>query len=282
MPRAVKHLVTEPGDLEALRHLLMAPEGKDVEEFREEAAARKRFAAEHGLLLAGGWRGERRLQSEDRGLIGENFSTVSVVDTLMWLCGGTAPLLWAYDEPDFLGALIELLAEWNHRRLAVHLEAGPDIVFRRAWYEGTEFWSPQLYRRFILPSLEREVALAHEAGARYGYIISSGIAGVAECLLEAGVDAVVGIDPAQGKGTTLGEVRESLGVKAALWGGVSGALTVERGTDAEVRSAVEEAISALGPTGRFILSPVDNVRAADDHTWRNVEVFIETWRSVTH
>jgi len=280
VPRTVKALVTEPTDLVPLRHLLAAPADEDIQLFREESAKRKRFAKERGLLLAGGWRGERRVRCEDKLLVGDNFGTVSVVDTLMWLCGGTEPLLWAYDQPDFLRELISLLEDWNRVRLQIHLDAGVDIVFRRAWYEGTDFWSPALYGEFILPSVRRDVELTHQAGARYGYIITTGMIHLADLILEAGVDVIVGIDPGQGKGTTLQEVRDSLGGKVGLWGGVSGPLVVEEGSEEEVRSAVEEAISILGDTGRFILSPVDNIRADTERSWRNVRIFIDTWQSL--
>lgn len=281
IPRAVQFPISAPEHLPALRYLLTAPADDDVRAFLAEGERRKRFADDRGLLLAGGWRGERSVPGEDEHLVGANFGTVSVVDTLMWLCGGTEPLLWAYDEPDLLRELIGLLEEWNRARLEVHLEAGVDVVFRRAWYEGTDFWSPRLYREFILPTVRRDVELTHEAGARYAYIITTGMMPVADLILEAGVDVIVGVDPGQGKGTTLQEVRDSLGGKVGLWGGVSGPLAVEEGTEKEVRAAVEEAVSVLGDTGRFILSPVDNVRADTEQSWRNVQAFVDTWRSLT-
>lgn len=281
VPRALRYPVAGPGDLEPLRYLLISPASADVRQFLAEGKRRRRFAQAKGLLLTGGWRGERQLVNEDPGLVGREFGTLSVVDTLMWLCGGTAPVLWAYDEPDFLRSLIGLVEDWNRQRLAIHLEVGVDLVFRRAWYEGTDFWSPALYREFILPTVKRDVELVHQAGARYAYIITSGMAPVADLIVEAGVDVIVGIDPSQGKGTSLAEVRGALGGRVGLWGGVSGPLVVEEGTEAQVRAAVEEAVSALGPTNRFILSPVDSIRADAERTWRNVAVFIDAWRSVS-
>ena len=280
-PRAVQHPVARPEHLEAVRALLAAPTDDDIAAFREEAARRKAFAQDRGLLLTGGWKSRRVVPGEDRALVGENGGTGTVVDALMWLCGGTEPLLWAYDEPEFLAALIGAIEEWNHRRLEIHLDVGVDLLVRRAWYEGTDFWSPQLYRRFILPGLKREVEMAHQAGARYGYIITSGLLPIAEMLLEAGVDVIIGLDPGEGKGTTLEEAREAFGGRVSLWGGVSGPLVVEEGGEDDVRRAVEEALTALAPTGRFILSPVDNVRSDTEQARRNVQAFIETWRSLT-
>jgi hypothetical protein len=279
-PRAVECLVADPAHLDRLRYLFVAPSDDDVDVFREHAAGRKQFAAARGLALSGGWKSHRTVPEEEVALIGANGGTGSVVDTLMWLCGGTEPLLWAYDRPQFLAALIELIEEWNRRRVEIHLEAGVDIIVRRAWYEGTDFWSPDLYRRFILPGLKREVELVHQAGARYGYTITTGMLHIAEPLLESGVDVIIGIDPGQGKDTTLADVRTTLGGRAGLWGGVSGPLTVEAGSEADVRQAVEDAFAELAPTGRFILAPVDNVREDAERAWRNVQVFIDTWKSL--
>jgi hypothetical protein len=72
-------------------------------------------------------------------------------------------------------------------------------------------------------------------------------------------------------------MKQKLGERICLWGGVSGAVTVERGAEAEVRAAVRQAIEMLGPRG-FVLSPVDNITVDEPLTWHNLEVFIEEWR----
>jgi hypothetical protein len=279
-PRATKFLVSGPDDLEALRSLLVEPTADDIASFRQEAAERARFADDRGFLLTGGWGAARRPLAEDRGLIGSDYGTATITDALMWLCGATQPLLWAYDDPGFLSELISLLEAYNRRRLEIHLESGAKVIFHRGWYEGTEFWSPRLYQQFVFPTLRREAELCHQAGVYLAYILTSGMLPIAEMIVEAGVDVVVGIDPGEGKGTTLEAVRSSLGGKIGLWGGVSGPLTVERGTEEEVRAAVQAAIAALAPTGRFILSPVDNVTDRGELAWRNVKVLVSTWRQM--
>ena len=97
-----------------------------------------------------------------------------------------------------------------------------------------------------------------------------------DAYLEAGIDVLIGIDPVQGTHTDMPTLKQKLGNRVCLWGGVSGAVTVEQGTEQEVRAAVREAIATLGPR-RFVLSPVDNITVDEPLTWQNVKVLIDEW-----
>jgi hypothetical protein len=72
-------------------------------------------------------------------------------------------------------------------------------------------------------------------------------------------------------------IKDKLGRRVCLWGGVSGAVTVEQGTEAEVRAAVRTAIETLGPTG-LVLSPIDNLTVDAPRTWHNLDVLIDEWK----
>ena len=72
------------------------------------------------------------------------------------------------------------------------LDLGVDIFIRRAWYEGTDFLSPDIFRRFVLPSLKREADLAHQAGAKFGYINTSGSMLVSEDIISPPAAAAAG------------------------------------------------------------------------------------------
>ena len=152
-----------------------------------------------------------------------------------------------------------------------------DLYIRRAWYEGCDFVIPRFYKQAILPFLKAEADLAHEHGAKFGYICSSGTKPLLDFYLEAGIDALIGIDPIQGTHTDMPLLKAKLGTRVCLWGGVSGAVTVEMGTEDEVRAAVRGAMTTLGPTG-FVLSPVDNITVDAPQTWRNVDVFTDEWQ----
>ncbi len=200
------------------------------------------------------------------------------IDALMWLCGAVKPLYWAYDESDFLEELIEMIAVWNRKRMEIYLDEGVDLLIKRAWYESTDFWSPALYERFIAPVLKKDVELTHQAGAKFGYIITSGMMPLMENFIDIGIDVIIGVDPVQGRGTNLSILKEKANGKVCLWGGINGFLTVEKGTEDEVRYAVENALKILSKKSGFILSPVDNVTEDAEITWRNVDVLIKTWK----
>ena len=274
-PRSSKFLITEPKDLPALRQLLAPPEDEDIKNFREAARSAKKFAEDKGLLLTGGWSSGPR--PENTRAIGSDPGTMGI-DALMWLCGPVNPLYWAYDQPEFLQELIRIIALWNRRRMEIILDVGVDLLIKRAWYEGCDFWSPALYRKFIAPVLKEDIKLTHQAGARFGYIITSGIMPLLDDFLKLGIDVIIGIDPVQGKGTDMRLLKETLDGKICLWGGVNGFITIEGGRPEEIRKAVKEAIENLAPGGGFILSPVDNVRDTSKETWQNVLTFIKAWK----
>ncbi len=258
VPRAIKPLLTgEAVELEVLQYLLTPPRPDDIARFQAEAERAHAFAREQGVLLAGGWG------------VG--------VDMADWLCGFENLMLLEHDQPAYVERLLELIHTWNQKRMAVVLSGKVDLFIYRAWYEGCDFVSPKFYRNVILPRLKSDAALAHEHGSKFGYICSSGILPLLDDFTEAGIDVLIGIDPVQGTKTDMAAIRKKTTGRIALWGGVSGAVTVEMGEEEEIRGAVRHAIGTLGPEG-FILSPVDNITVDAPRTWQNVEVFIDEWK----
>ena len=258
VPRAIKPLLTgDPAELEALRYLLTPPSTEDIAQFRLEAERARAFAREQGVLLAGGWG------------VG--------VDMADWLCGFENLMLLQHDQPAFVAELLEMIHAWNQHRMAVVLSGKVDLYIYRAWYEGCDFLSPKFFREAIVPHLKSDAALAHEHGAQFGYICSSGTVPLLDDYLEVGMDVLIGVDPVQGTHSDLGLVKKKTAGRICLWGGVSGAVTVEMGEEGEIRAAVRRALATLGPEG-FILSPVDNITVDAPKTWSNLEVFIDEWK----
>jgi uroporphyrinogen-III decarboxylase len=257
IPRSVKPLIATAADLEVLDYLLQPPTVADVAAFQVEAAKAASFANAHGILLAGGW--------------GVGW------DMANWLCGMQNLMVSMMERPSLVDDLLELIHRWNMARMEVVLSAPVDLYLRRAWYEGCDFVTPRFYKQSILPRLKREVDLAHSRGTKFGYICTSGTKPMLDSYLDAGFDVLLGIDPEQGTYTDMPLIQEKLSGKICLWGGVSGAITVEMGSPEEIRAAVDQAIRTFGHAG-FILSPIDNITVDAPRTWENIDVFIDAWR----
>jgi uroporphyrinogen-III decarboxylase len=256
VPRAVKPLVTGPADLAPLRYLLLPPTENDVAAFEAEARQARAFADRHGLLLVGGW---------GVGL-----------DMANWLCGIQELMVATIERPQFVAELLDRIHTWNLARMQVVLRAGVDLYIRRAWYEGRDMVAPRIFREAVLPGLKAEAELAHRHGARFGYICSAGVLPMVDMYVEAGIDVLIGVDPIQDPRANLPELKRKAEGHLCLWGGVSGAVTIELGTEEDVRTAVRRAVEDLGPGG-LILSPVDNLTVDAPRTWNNVEILIDEW-----
>ena len=132
----------------------------------------------------------------------------------------------------------------------------------------------------MLPRVNREVQLAHEYGIPYGYTLTTGVLPMLDNIRGTGADVLVGLDPLQQGADPLTQVRDKLSDQMCLWGGVNGAITVEEGTEAEVREAVHQALDVMRDVNGFILSPVDNITESTLKAWQDVDVFIDAWKDI--
>jgi uroporphyrinogen-III decarboxylase len=255
--RSKKYLINGPDDLAALRYLLTLPTETDVDEFVEQSQPILDYAYEQELLVAGGWG------------VG--------ADLIGWIYGLQNMIFASFDDVDFLHELLDIIANWNRARMEVVLSADIDLYIKRAWYENCDFWSPKTYEKYLSPILEADVELAHDHGAKFGYLITSNCMPLLDYFAEAGVDVLIGVDPHH---WDLGATKQKLGGKVCLWGGVNGNITVEYGTPEQVRMEVGKAMGLLSSQGGFILSPVDNVRDYSPRSQENVQALIEEWEQL--
>ncbi len=255
--RSRKFIVDGPGDLDALRYLLVPPTPEEIAAFQAESEPLLAYAKKHDLLVAGGWG------------VG--------ADLIGWVYGLQRLPYAVFDDPDFITELLDIIAVWNRARMEVVLKAGIDLYLKRAWYENCDNFTPRHYRQFIRPILEADADLAHQYGAKFGFMMTSNCMALLDDFREAGVDTIIGVDPAQ---WDLKVARDKLGGRVCLWGGVNGHLTVELGKPEDVRAEILRAIEIFAPTGGFILSPVDNIREYTPTARANVSTLIETWKQL--
>jgi uroporphyrinogen-III decarboxylase len=273
VPRMEQALVDPERDLEKVKYLFGPIRDADIGALAQEAREAGRQARELGLLQVGGWKGRVRPgRYVEAGVMG--------CDAMAWLTGLERIMALGVLRPDIVAEYARIIHEWNLRQIEVYLErTEADLIVRRGWYETTEFWTPAAFRTIIAPTLRREAHMVHQAGRRFGYIITSAFLPLVDDILDAGVDVLIGLDPAEGKGTHLADIKRRFHERhRALWGGVSGPLSVELGTEEATESAVRTALETLGVGGGFVLSPVDNVREDTETTRRNTRRFIEAWK----
>ncbi|UCF96169.1 MAG: hypothetical protein JSV89_13395 [Spirochaetaceae bacterium] len=256
--RSKEHLIKSPDDLEALKVLLGDPKTEEYQRFKEESAELRKAAQRLGVVLEGG--------------------RTSLGDSLIWLLGIEAAIMGAYDRIDFLEQLLDLLLEWESKRLELMIDQGIEILFHSAWYEMTDFFTPEVYRRLLKPRLQKLIKLCHEAQVRFAYIMTKSIDIYAEDFLELGMDCVFGVDPVQG-GADLQTLKDKFRSRIAVWGGINSAVTLGQGSEQEIEQAVTEAIRILAPGGGFVLYPVDVVLAGAN-PWSKVKVMLNKWREI--
>lgn len=259
--RSRPQLVTSDSSLEALDYLLVPPTDDEIHEYRRNARASRRLAEERGLAIT------------------SSYSMHG--DMACWLSGIQELTLMCLDHPEFAHRYFDLIERWNRSRMAVMLAEKPDIFIRRGWYENADFWSPALYREFLAPALARDAQQVHASGARFGYLVSCSSMPLLDIFMGAGVDVLLGVDPAQDRMMDLQELKRRTHGKMALWGGVCGYLTVECGSTDDIRREVRQAVSTLSPGGGLLLAPVTNVRADTEVARRNVDALIDEWRKVS-
>ena len=272
VPRTREILVKPETDLEKLPYLLGPFRDADIQALRESARVAQELARRHHLLVVGGWASSNSVGLGDDGVMG--------ADAMAWLSGYVEVMTLSLTQPDLIKEYMRIIHEWNVRQIQVYLDVTEsDLILRRAWYETTEFWTPGAYREIVAPLLRREVEIVHQAGKLFGLIVTSAFLPILDDILATGIDVLIGLDPEEGKGTDMVEVKKRFWTKRrAIWGGVSGAITVEQATERETEQAVLRALRTLAPGGGFILSPVDNVRDNTPKAWRNTARFIEAWK----
>lgn len=195
------------------------------------------------------------------------------MDWLMWLYPTEEFIVRMVEQPEYIAKLLGHINKAKHRRLELLLKLGVDGVIRRGWYESTDFWSPEIFRKFAKPTLEKEIETVHAAGRVYLYLMDTGIMPLLPDLASLKFDCLLGAEPAMG-GQDLKKIHDALPGKT-LWGGLSGPEHFGADTPDKVVKAVEDVISIYGKTGLIL-----GMGASYRHYWpyENFEAAERAWR----
>jgi len=257
IPRAVEHAVSSPEDVPRLKYLFTPP-GKEEKAWFEQRMSRVRAFASEQSVPVQAW-------------------SAFGMDAAVWFTGTESAILMAMDHPQAMHKLLDIITETDIERTRLAASAqGVDIIVERGWYSSTDFWSPQLFESFMFPRIKEIASVVHEHGKKFCYTMTTGVEQLGPRLADAGVDIlyfVDPIDPVHGV-VSLSRIRDLLAERMILVGGVS-SITLCSG-DMQRIDSVKKALDILGPTGRFILQPVDAL--FPDTPWEGLQKMIEAWK----
>jgi len=266
--RSKKYLVETIEDVEALSCLFSELGETQLRKFEDHVNRVQKFANQKEVLVECG-----ATLASPEWIDGDS---IFLGDALGWLCGLENSVMLAVRNPDLLHRLLDVISSWSSQSIRMITQFGHcDMIVHRGWYEY--YWSPKLYKKFLAPRIKKEVELAHRAGAKYCYVMTTGIMPFLDIFKEMEFDVIYGVDPVQGN-IDLKRVKDGVGDHICIWGGVNSAVTLT-GAKEGVEKAVEAAIRTLGPHG-FILGAIDTLY--QDTIWDNFVTMIQSWRKAPY
>lgn len=235
-PHRVEPLVKSRSDLEALAFLYPEP--------------RRDVIADIPLVL---------------GEIGDR-AVVAAVDCThaggwgMEPLGPEGMLLASVTDPQLLGEVCRLGLDAHLRNLRLMLKQGIQVVWD-SWFQcgPSPGWSPGIYADVFLPQVKEAIGLAHEFGALYIYQDDGKMRDILPLVVEAGADALSGLEPPDVGDVVLKEAKAQWGDRVALVGGLDPVYTFDLGGPDSVREGVRQAIADAGPGGGYILGTAEAV-----------------------
>jgi len=183
-----------------------------------------------------------------------------------------------YDAPHVVEALMERLTAYYLESSRRIFDAAADAI--DIFFIGNDFGSQTgpllsvgLFRRFVLPSLERFISLGHSYGLKVLLHCCGGIRPLLPAMIEAGLDGVHAVQPSC-LGMNLPELKAEFGSHILFNGAIDSHHVLINGTPTSVRDAVRGVLTVMMPGGGYVAgashdsileeTPVENVLAMFD------------------
>ena len=251
-------LVNGPQDLDAFECLLKAPTGELRETWLRNARKAGEIARDMDLLT--------------------HARRVSVGDWFMWVCLIEQFCMDMIEQPEYVDRFYDIVQNYNRDIVDMVLEAEPDVVQYRGWYDTPDYWGRERYRRILFPRIKELAQQVHEGGALFCCLLPEGHTLYRDMLAEMDVDVFLGLDPlAARKSEDFTLVKAVVGASACIWGGINAPVHVQNSTMAELEDFVRTAVDTLGPTG-YIMNACMYINDDDVH-WDRLMALIRAWRN---
>ena len=176
------------------------------------------------------------------------------VFVLSWRLAGMSNLMiQMYEEPDFVHRIAEMTTTFNLRMLELVAEAGADVLVVEDDIADTKstLISPAHFTEFVSPYNRRLVERGHELGLKLVRHSDGNVWKLLDSFLDSGYDGLNPLEPQAGM--ALDRVKAYCGDRLCLLGNIDCADLLPRGTPAQVREAVRQAIADAGKGGGLVI-----------------------------
>jgi uroporphyrinogen-III decarboxylase len=249
-------LIKTPDDVDAFAYLLPPPDRAALDARRKQHDAVRALARQKELAIQG---------HGGHGLA-----------TLLFVMGAENAVMFAVDHPEAFQRLAQIDSRANVTRIHLCAEAGADFIKRFGGYEQTNFYTPEIFRRVVVPLLRQEVAAAHEAGVLIYYRVVTGMEPLLRDIASIGFDCIEGGEPHLSR-CSLEMWRDAFAGRACSWTGLSTPGLLGGKDPAAVRHEVRHCLEVFGKRG-YILGVTNSIR--NHFPWENTLAMIDEWKKI--
>ena len=190
------------------------------------------------------------------------------------LLGTQEEIFWAMDEPEFVHWFLGELTRQRLTYIHEELPGAPiDLIEHGGGAASSTVISPAMFDEFCVPYDRQIIDAIHEVGIPVVYHTCGGMMAILDRIPANGCDASETLSPPGVGGDIRPEdrmkVKEVLGSKVALIGGIDQGRLLTEGTPAQVAAEVRACFETFGVNGGYICSasdhffhtPVENLKA---------------------
>lgn len=174
---------------------------------------------------------------------------------------GTEPMIMAcFDSPDWVHRFMQILQNKKLRFIDESLRGATyDLIETGGGASSSTCISPSLHREFCLPYDRAQHDALHAVGLPAVYHTCGGMMPLLETIVENGCDASETLTPpGMGGDARPAEIKQRIGDKVCLIGGINQLKVLDTGTREEIFAEVHRLFDVLGPGGGYMMSPSDH------------------------
>jgi len=165
--------------------------------------------------------------------------------------------LMLYDNPQFVGRLMDIFGEWACKAVSRINKLGFDFMIvpeDLAWKQGPLF-SPRIIRELFLPRMKK---VAEKIKLPWIYHSDGNLRPILDDLLTLGMNGLANVEP---NAMDIADLKKNYGHRLCLMGNVDLHYTLTQGTPEETEAEVKKRIQEIGPGGGYILASSNGLTA---------------------